>query len=349
MEDVNTILFKKSFGGKVLFKNQLDLVNQIINTNIYSIKNESDAEFSKFQIRLKTYVSQLLSDTAIRNITDEFREALQFLIQSKISDTNLGEQVLIEIFEKLKQKNIHTQSNKNDSAEILIEKDLRAGNYISVISAKPIEINRLKEEDNFSLSYSLFKNYIVAHLENDNLKYYRLNFPLESYCELFWLGFQKMIFHELLELLDTKYLDSLVSKEQVLINGIYDIVYNSYKDFTNSTKDKLNGETKNEICLTISNSIVEYLNSRKIVLTFHTTDPIFSTTTIAISPDNLTKGKVYFLFEDEFRKERLFKPNQEGYLLWRIFVWDKIKTSKTSKNIERPSYTGLNIINQIVE
>ena len=349
MEDIGSLLFKKSFAEKTLFKNQLDLVHQIIATNVYPFNKSNDDEFSKFQIRLKTYVSQLLSDTAVRNITDEFRTALQILVRQKILDTSLSEKILEEIFDRLKTKNVHSQTNKGDSVEAQIEKDLMLGNYISIISAKPIEINRLRQEDDFSLSYSLFKNYILSHLENDNLKYYRLNFPLESYCELFWLGFQKMIFHELLELFDGDYLNNLVSKEPVLINGIYSIIYQKFKDFVTLTGKKFNEETKNEICLTISNSIVEYLNKHKIVLTFHITDPIFSTTTIALSPDNLNKGKVYFLIEDEFRKMRLFKPNKEGLLLWRIFVCDKIKTSKTSKNIERPTDIGSNIINQTVE
>ena len=341
MEDANTILFATDFDGKSLFKNQLDLANQIMSAGIYKVNFEDQEEVNKIQTRLKTYISQILSETAVRNITDEFKQSLESILSKKIRSSQLRDEVLKKILIDLKTKN--TSTTKADVKALSFKQDVLGNNYFSIISAKPIAIDKLKDNGEFSLRDFLFQDYIKTFLNNLKPKYFRFNFPLQSYCELFWIGFRKMIVVELMELLDSEIFKNIFVNDKFSLKKETKLQYENYKKHAGQK----NYQLINQFIFLLSLDIVELLNKNKIILTFHNTEPIYSTTLIAIMPDTLKETKLYLILEDEEERTQLLKVNSENVLLWRIFVWDKIKTSNGSKNIEFPSSQNINLIQKI--
>jgi len=77
------LLFNTKFENRPLFINQLDLVNYLLNTpgsRYHSGEILSELDLKRAQSRLKTYISQLLSDTVYRNVTEDFKFSLRLVL-----------------------------------------------------------------------------------------------------------------------------------------------------------------------------------------------------------------------------------------------------------------------------
>ena len=190
-------LFETKFNGNPLFTNQLDLVNALLrNPKTKYHASESDPEsFGKAQNRLKAYVSQLLSSTVSRNITEDFVSGLRQVIGSRlIEDSEQVDRIVGTILEDIREKNstIGRAEIKTTPLDQFIS-DLDTAHYIAVITSRPLEIEVPNRGSLPNLRQILFTD-LISQLydEQKEFKSYRFNFPTEAFGDLFWRGFRRI-------------------------------------------------------------------------------------------------------------------------------------------------------------
>lgn len=329
--NANMLLFEATVSGTPLFKNQQDLVSELLTLPVYYVSTEDEEKYKKAYARLKTYISQLLSDNAIRTVTEDFKLALKLLLDKKVKDDILAAQTLKRIIEDLESRNSPHERVEHKHSSLIQE--IANAKYVALILSNQLEEGFLKNiENNQSLSEIIFTDLLnfLSDKKQDQ-KYYRFNFPLEDYCQIFWMGFERLLKNEV----------SKRMSNQDLIRGWYEKfilksqTYNEYELFNSCPPgDKQDFEkTKKELVKKFVENILEVLHRNKVVLTYYLPEPIYTVPTIALNPDNLSLAKLYTVIEDDSRKARYFKSTNENLYLWKIFVWGKIKTSKLSREI----------------
>jgi len=336
MNDPNNILFEQAFYGMPLFKSQQELVNLFLQLrqSPYYVDPGNLSEYNKVQSRLKAFLSQLLSGSVTRTVTENFKTALSLAVHKKLPLAEEADQVVMRIIELLTAK--HTPAARNEKGSVLktgFMQEATAANYLCFITAKPMDVEYVGIGGESNMR-TFFVNDLISTLTTDsyNPKYYRFNFPLESYCEILWNGLERILIHKMDDLVDdTAFIHSL--NDRFIMSSYILTTYNEYiksKEETSSGNENL--EIRETLISSLVVEILERLNRRKILLTFHVPEPIYTVPLVAINP-NESNGKLYFLIDDDNKSQSIVRTSSETNLLWRIFVWDKLKANNISNNI----------------
>lgn len=325
MADAMHLLFLKEFGAKTLFRNQFDLVQNLLNDprSKYYFPNKETDEYIKRQSRLKAYISQLLSSSVSRNITDEFSKSLFALLEKKLQGTDFNPQnVFSDIVQSLKAKN--TSSIKAEAKYSVPERiytELYAANYIAVITSRPLELGINLEARAFSFQRYLLNDLMQTFINpNKKLKNYRFNFPLQSFCELFWKELRKFV---------RFYIQRKIHEE-----SLYAALKSNYKLSHNKLSLLKLKDLAYKDLEEIVDCVLEYLNTNKHMLVFHVTAPIYSMPLLAINPDDPKTASLYAMLEDSNQGVSIHRYQKEDFMLWRLFVWDNLKTNVNSKPVK---------------
>lgn len=317
MEKAINLLFETPFNGQTLFKNQQDLVIQLIlqpGTEYY-VSIEDNEKYNKTLNRLKAFISQLLSPNVTRTVTIEFEQALRLILQKKIGDTELTNNVLSQIIDELKAKKV--AALKPETRLSILEQlsiDFRKGQYISIITSKPLEVEADISTDRFSLRKLVFEDFVDSILRTDTpLKDYRFNFPVDSSGALFWKGLNKLLIKYLKNAENRHlFLSCLLNKIQIEFDPKLDL-------------SKLNSLTDLEI-YKISETILRALRMECKLVVFTCSAPIYTLPLIVIDPAETKNAKIYALLDSDENSFNVHKFSIEEIILWRLFVWDKIKS-----------------------
>jgi hypothetical protein len=327
MAEAQNLLFERLYHNSPLFKNQVDLVNQLLHNSQshYKIDPNDLAIHLRELNKMKAYVSQLLSTNTNRTITKRFVDSLSELISQRLNGTGYDPgPITAEVIDALKERNTGIVSNqvkfrKDEEIIPAIEK----GRYISIITSRPLEIGRDLENEYSSFS---FQKYFLEDLvrcligKSKQLKAYRFNFPLESFAKLFWQELRRFI---------RQYLYGNYSNPEVLFS-----LFTLFKLSPDVLEPLRAKETlaKDEID-SISDHFLRVLNDNKNILVFVIPLPIFSISTVAIDPSETQAAKLFALFQEE--GEIIIKKfSREDFTLWRLFVWDQLKTVKDCKSFK---------------
>lgn len=173
---------------------------------------------------------------------------------------------------------------------------------------------------------------ISVQQEIDKSKFYRFNFPAETYCRIFWLGLEKIITRSLASM-------DYEEKMQLIYHKSFAITTDTISAYERYWERKKHQPDTDEIVQEgselrkrIAQEILERLNRNKIIMVFAVEAPIFTIPFIAINP-NESSAKVYALLDIEDRLSLPYKFTPDNTMLWRLFVWDKLKVSNAGKNI----------------
>lgn len=318
MKPASTILFEEHFNGEVLFKSQQDLVNQLLNDpeTPYYIDVSESGQYLKAQNRLKTYVSQLLSNSVTRNITEDFKNGLLILLKKRlqVADNSQIHKIVESILEPLRQKNILSSKveHRHHTSDQFFT-DLDKAYYIALITSKPLEIEVPSDQSNFTIRKFLFED-LIDQLQNTNkdLKFYRFNFPLDSYAHLFWRGLKRILSNYIRTHQSADFYTSLYNKFTIKTETL-----NKLLDKAHLNEDDINS---------LVGEILNLLNRNRFIMTFSSNAPIFGLPVIALNPAEQKNIKVYTLLNETSEGVTVHKYNDYDALLWRLFVWDKLKS-----------------------
>lgn len=339
MKKAADILFNTLIDGKSLFKNQIDLVNALLNTegsDYFIDPSASQENIARAQGRLKTYISQLLSDTVVRNITEDLKRSVDLILSSRLTEPTKS-YILQEIVSAINEKNTSLTSVP-DNAQVIggrnvLEEDIKKANYISVFTSRPIDMDTPEADPGFSIRKYFFLdllNTLTTHV--DKAKYYRFNFPMPTYGQLFWLGLEKILIRYL-ENTDSKEIMSAIYENSFSITTETIAAYEKYiekKNVEGGSPEVMN--IGKELRQTIAKEIIERLNRNKVIMVFTLDEPIFTLPLIVINPNEST-SKVYALLDIEEKRNIPYKFTSDNTLLWRIFVWDKIKAKNRGVSV----------------
>lgn len=320
MRDPNLLLFHSLYGGSPLFKSQLEFVQKLLHhaeSPYFQIDRNTD-EYAKETNRLKAYVSQLLSESVNRNLTEKFKIGLLVLLKERLG--NNYDEIYEQILAALQDKNsVAKTSDKTPHFVDKVYRDLAAGNYIAVITSRPLEISANLEQKVFSFQKFFIQDLIDSFLQpGKNLKRYRFNFPLTQYAEIFWKELKKII------------VSFLVAKrhEVALHNGL---MKNYLVSIELLSLLKSASPIQSKVVEEIAEEILMHLAEYRYLLVFVVEAPIYSMPIIAIDPDDPINSRIYAVL-DTSQSVHIHKYLQEDYTLWRLFVWDKLKTNSSDIN-----------------
>ncbi len=317
MQSAIKILFETIFNGKPLFSSQLDLAHSLLTdpNSKYHVPDSELELYTKTLNRLKSYISQLLSVSVSRSISEDFRDSLPIVITSRLKGTYVDVTKLVdEILESIKEKNLAIGKSELKSSLIgQFVYDLQNANYIVVITSRPLEIEAPDKEGLPTLRHLLFSDLIARIYDKEKkLKSYRFNFPNESFCYLFWRGLKRILIRQIKTVSSPELFESLHSKFKLETN------MESVLKYQESLTDEQIEMIVDEILLR--------LNSERYLLVFTTTAPIYGLPTIALDPSDTKNNKIYSILDNE--KMTLFKFPENETLLWRLFAWDPLKSKK---------------------
>ena len=317
MPDADFLLFKKEFNGKPLFKNQLDLVTQLLTTRQYSVDSNDPEAFSRAQTRLKTYISQILSASGNRNITEDLRISLEQILSEKLNDPLAATITVDDIVKDLKEKSasVNKQIIKGSLVEQL-NNDINNANYIALFTARPLEIASPTILSKFSFRFFLLMDLLDCLINKEKeIKFYRFNFPLDSSAVLFWKGLKKILFN---------YLLANIQKDFII-----DILYEKFTLKTLTVQQLKQKETiLPENVINVVNEMLELLNRNKKIMVFVLNTPVYAIPILALDPAEAKNAKVYAILNNEKNDEPIFKYQYDDAMLWRLFVWDQLKTER---------------------
>lgn len=319
MSVATNILFESQGDSKPLFSNQLDLVTALLNdpNTPYFVRNNEVEKYQKAQTRLKTYISQLLSSSTSRTVTEDFKNGLLVVVSKRL---NLDYQNILELVDQvildLKEKN--ASHSKNEVKPNFVEQfasDIENAHYLAVITSKPLEIE-LPDKGAFPPLRRYLFNDLISRLydPNKDLKYYRFNFPTSSYGSLFWRGLKRIL---------TRHFKN--NPTQHLFDSLYHKFTIKTDTWVNVTQPDSITE---ELIEKIVDETLEQLNRNRYILIFTTTAPVYSLPLIVMEPSDNRNIKVYAMLEMEIDKLHLFRFPDNDALLWRLFVWDQLKAKK---------------------
>lgn len=322
MEDKDAfyLLFEKDYGKGSLFKNQIDLVNELVNSpasSYFIFKNDS-VNYNKAISRLKAYISQLFSEEATRKITLDFKYSLESLLTQKLEGLNYNPKEIVNlIIEGLQERNntirhFHSSnSRKTFRQESDFFENLLEAKHITVFTPREIniEFNILNRKQTFV--DLLLENLFHSIKENKQIKRFRFNFPLENTCILFWRGLERAIL---------KYSEN----DDRFIGSIIPLLIQPNEHF--SIKN-------NYINHKIVNRLLQFISENKIVSVFHLTAPVYLTPSIALNPNDTLSTHVYLVLQTTTGEDNIQKLSNQEVFSWRYFVWDYLKINNSGKEV----------------
>lgn len=323
MNEAAKILFETNFEGVPLFISQLDLATSLLNDSdsAYYVHRDELDKYSKALTRLKTYVSQLLSSTVARSVTEDFASGLLIVVSKKLTDQAKARDLVDKIISDLKRQN---SGGPKSEPKLPINQqfihDLAGANYIAVITSKPLEIGLPHQEDYPPLRKYLFEDLLQSLYDpNKNVKYYRFNFPISSFGHLFWRGLKKIL---------------LIRFQVNLSDQLLESLYQKFEIRSNISLDEFRVEKNSNKIEELVDQTLSALNLSRHILVFVTEAPIYSLPIVAIEPSDNKKIKIYSLIDSDSQGIAYYKLPERENILWRMFVWDQLKS---------PKYAGVEI------
>jgi hypothetical protein len=324
MEKATFLLFEKLYNGKPLFASQVDIVQDLLSnphSGYYVSEADSDA-YKRDTNKLKSYLSQLLSDSVSRSITSVLKNSLRIIVESRLKNTQFdASEISANIIASLEEKNSRQFKSSdvefNTVQELLI--NIRDSDYILVITARPFDISTNSTEQSL-------QQFLIADLLSNigdskgTLKRYRFNFPLMQLCELFWISLKKVLDAKLLERLNFKGFVDAIYLKSLIPHGLFEELVNTQ------------GLTKELISRT-ADSILYSLGKSLSLQVYLVEEPIFSVPMIVIDP-NKRASFAYLILEGTNESYLVHRLGLEDILIWKFFVWDKLKTRGLGKSIE---------------
>jgi hypothetical protein len=326
MKDKNAIylLFEHDFGNGPLFRNQTELVNEFISSRDSSYHSDVESEIKSIRIRLKTYLSQLLSDSTKRNISPAFVTSLKAVLKKKKINDDYGSIDFLhnEIIESLKNKNRNITQKKYLSEEIeSTAKDFISNiidaRYITIFTSRDIRLEFEIVDKRMSLIDFLLNDLLSSITQSKDLKLYRFNFHRKETCMLFWHGLRK----ELTNYLE-KNKNNIISFQSVLKN--FNI---ALPDIPIDPKSNESFEQK------IAVKILEHLSNSKKICVFQISVPVFTVPVIALNPNDFLGANAYIMLLNEGGQEKIHKMTIEEFYNWKLFVWEYLKTNKNDNKL----------------
>ncbi len=325
MKKSKEILFEQLYGERPLFDSQQEFVNLLLSepeSGYYTPNNSEDYQLKVN--RLKTYLSQLLSESVSRKVTPVFRRSLEKLINIRLKSTNYNStEISHEIISSLAEKN-RSANNKALIPGFNPKKDLietiEKANYVLVITARPFDIS--DSESKFSIQSFLIQDLFdsLANPEKE-MKYFRFNFPLKSLCELFWLALYKNLEKTLTRKMTSKdFIETLYLKSSIN-SSLYDAI---------KAKEEI---SQSDISF-VANELILYLNRNKFVHVFLVDAPVFSAPMVVTNPNDLKNSNAYVVIENETKFTHISKLPVEDILTWKLFVYDRLKTQNAGEQID---------------
>jgi len=326
------LLFEYDFGRGPLFKNQVDLVNELIgnHNSAYYLTDENELEYSRAVSRLKAYISQLLSDSARRSVTPELHESLRILIKEKLFTTEFDADEILELivtdFKNRNKKSFAgVVTNRRGSVAGAFLKDIVTANYISVFTTREITFEYELFEKRISFVNLLLENLVDTLINGKHLKHYRFNFPLEQTCQLFWMGLRKEI---------VKYLKSDKKILGDLLLGIKPFSILSDTN-TNKAEDDRTIAFEDKVAFLL----LDYLSKKGVINVFHLRTPTYIVPSVTVNPNESNKASTYLFLQSSHGNDNIHKLTGEEQLLWKFFVWDNLKKNKSGVLIKySPEY-----------
>jgi hypothetical protein len=325
MKKAEELLFEELFNDRPLFNTQQELVTKLLDSkeSAFHIVKESE-EYQLRANRLKTYVSQLLSDNISRTLTPLFRRSLEKLIEARLANSafnyaEVTQNIISALNEKNKPSNKRAIISYHNPKKDLID-DIVNANYVLVITSRPFDIS--DSDSKFSFQQFLIQDLFISLANPEKpMKYYRFNFPLKSLCELFWLALRKMLEKSLASKMSSKDFIELLYLKSLITEAIY-----------NTTKKK--EEITDDDVSFVTNELINYLNKNKYVHVFLVDSPIFSVPMIVTNPNNLKNSRAYVVLENESTNTQIIKLPVEEVLTWKLFVYDRMKTQSSGEQID---------------
>ena len=321
------LLFEHDFGNGPLFKNQIELVNELISNirSSYYQDNDDSIKYTRAVSRLKAYISQLLSDSARRSVTTELHESLRTVIKDRLiaSEVNADDitEMIISDFKSINRKDDSIDSGVRKSHVVSgFLKEVIGANYLSVFTSREILFQYEMGDKKVSFVDLLIRNLIDSIKSGVELKYYRFNFPLEQTCELFWRGLRKEVI---------KYLKTDASLISSLLSTVKLLPKNSFENqVQEDVQDYGNAENR------IVSGLLNYLSSNGIINVFHLEGPAYLVPSVAINPNESNNACTYLFLQSSQGGENLHKLSSEEQVLWKLFFWNNLKKNKIGKSIE---------------
>ena len=252
-----------------------------------------------------------------RSITEDFKKGLTLAIELKLgTDQGKVAAIMESILTWIREKN--SSVIKSEVKTTVIEQfvtDLNEANYLAIITSRPLEIDEPGKSPTPSLRKFLFTDLIGRLYDKEkDIKFYRFNFPTENFGLLFWRGLRRILLRQFTREPSRELFESLYQKFLIKLDTWENI----------SKLDKFSPELIEEI----TEEILTHLNSRRYILVFTTTAPIYGLPMIIMNPTDSKNTKVYALLEADSEKMSIFRFPEQETLLWRLFVWDSLKSKR---------------------
>ncbi len=172
--------------------------------------------------------------------------------------------------------------------------------------------------DAFSMRNVFFKDFFQTLHNNQTIKHYRFNFPIVSYATVFWVGIKKVLYRYLLS----------NRNDFELFKNLYD----TYGDFNFSLNDN------DELLVHLTDAILSKLNKERLIMVFIVDAPIYTLPLVAVNPIANKDFELFAFLDTESEEPNLFQFPPTDRILWRLFVWDKLKDNRyTGKSVEYES------------
>jgi len=308
------LLFEHDFGSGPLFKNQIELVNELISDPESSFFTTNEETVKALRIRLKTYFSQLLSDSIKRNVNPALVNSLRVLLKKKKFNNDYGSLNELHnlIIEGLREKNSHIikesiaavyPGNANFVNDIINAKNL------AVFTARDIRLEFEVYNRKMSLVEFLFEDLMNSIKESKSIKLYRFNFPRKETCILFWRGL-----HEVL----TRYLQKDNDTFMSMLQGFQLQFQIKIHDLIGSSRQNLKESALAEV-------VLNYLSTMKNISVFQSNAPVFTIPTMVMNPNDFTNSKAYVMYLNDKGKDEIHKLGYEDIYNWKTYVWENLK------------------------
>ncbi len=307
-------LFSSTLERKAYFKGQIDLVNGILShpSSPYFESNKESADYSRAQSRMKAYISQIFSQTAKRSIGPDLELALRLVFTERLGQ-DAAHGAVDEILHELKIRNQQLQIVQDIEIVQSFVNDFKKANYVVSINAKPLITEIPSGFGALSLRVNLINELRGFLLDNSrSFKQYRLNYPLESTIRMFWTELIKIVTGILRE--PGMQLDWTSISHEVGNNLIANY---SIPEKLAHGGDSIRSEAF---------KLLRFLNENRFIITFLNESPIYTLPIVAFNPASRDNLEIYSLHEHKYESEMIYRFSKEEKLLWRMFVWDNIKT-----------------------
>lgn len=316
--DAYSLLFVDEFGEKPLFKNQIDLVNELLShpdSDYYTDRDDREA-YQKAVSRMKAFVSQVFSEHSRRSISQEFRRSLEVILKEKSQQQSfdVGD-ILEQIVGDLKDRNtmrkhIFKEAPKNEVGKYTeLGYELLHATTITIFTAREINMELQVLGRKMGIRELLIEN-LVFSLQRDAMsRKFNFNFPFKDLCVLFWKALKKQLAAYL-------YLHDHV------LSFILPLISTSARASVYNTDGSFNAGADVESA--VASALLIYLSKENIINVYHLPAPVYTTPVISLELPECDNN-VYLCLNMDEGPDILHKLSRQEMFLSRLFVWDNLK------------------------